>query len=258
MITTATVSRPGSSLLFVRSLLFYAGMIASMVLISLGVLLCLPLSFERRYRVAQYWSQFVIWWLKITCKIDCHVSGLEHIPAEAVVIASKHQSTWETIYFQQFLPPLTWVLKKELLVVPFFGWAMASLEPIAINRKAATAALKQVIRQGIERLKQGRWVLIFPEGTRVAPGEHGVYGSSSAMLAVNSGCPILPVAHNAGEFWPRRGFIKYPGTIELVFGPLIRSEGHKAKELNKRMEDWIESTMARIGQAPAKPEKVSG
>ena len=258
MITTATVSQPGPTLLFMRSLLFSAGMIASMVPISLGVLLCLPLSFERRYRVAQYWSHFVIWWLRVTCKIDCHVSGLEHIPVETVVIASKHQSTWETIYFQRFLPPLTWVLKKELLMVPFFGWAMATLEPIAIDRKAATAALKQVIRQGVERLKQGRWVLIFPEGTRAAPGEHGVYGSSSAMLAVNSGCPILPVAHNAGEFWPRRGFIKYPGTIELVFGPLIRSEGHKAKELNKRLEDWIESTMTHISQIPAKPEKVSG
>lgn len=254
MITTAPVSQPGPALLFTRSLLFSTGMIISLILVGTGVLLCRPLPFERRYRFAQRWSRFVIWWLRITCNIDCHVSGLEHIPEEAVIIASKHQSTWETIYFQQFLPPLTWVLKKELLVVPFFGWAMAALEPIAIDRKATTAALKQVIRQGVERLKQGRWVLIFPEGSRIAPGERGVYGSSSAMLAVNSGCPILPVAHNAGEFWPRRGFIKYPGTIELVFGPLIPSEGRKAKELNRLVEDWIESTMTRISQTQPKPE----
>jgi len=247
MTTTVTVSQPGPALLFARSLLFSAGMIVSMILVSIGVVLCWPLPFERRYRVAQWWSRFVIWWLKVTCKIDCRISGLERIPAETVIIASKHQSTWETIFFQQFLPPLTWVLKKELLLVPFFGWAMAALEPIAIDRKAATAALKQVIRQGVERLKQGRWVLIFPEGSRIALGERGVYGSSSAMLAVHSGCPILPVAHNAGEFWPRRGFIKYPGTIELVFGPPIRSEGRKAKELNRLVEDWIETTMLRIG-----------
>jgi len=252
MIITATASQPGPALLFARSLLFSAGMIVSMILVSIGILLCWPLPFERRYSAAQRWSHFVIWWLRITCKIDCHVSGLEHIPAETVIIASKHQSTWETIYFQQFLPPLTWVLKKELLVIPFFGWAMAVLEPIAIDRKAAMAALKQVIRQGVKRLEQGRWVLIFPEGTRIAPGERGVYGSSSAMLAVHSGCPILPVAHNAGEFWPRRGFIKHPGTIDLVFGPLIRSEGHKAKELNRLVEDWIESAMTRISQVPAK------
>ncbi len=258
MITTSAISQPNPILLFTRSLLFSAGMIASLILVSLGVLLCRPLPFERRYHIAQRWSRFVIWWLRITCKIDCHISGLEHIPKETVIIVSKHQSTWETIYFQQFLPPLTWVLKKELLVVPFFGWAMAALEPIAIDRKAARAALKQVIRQGVERLKQGRWVLIFPEGSRIAPGERGVYGSSGAMLAVNSGCPILPVAHNAGEFWPRRGFIKHPGTIDLVFGPLIRGEGRKPKQLNSLVEDWIESTMTRISQAPAKPEKLSG
>lgn len=242
-------AEPGGVVLFMRSLAFYIGMGLSLAVVSLLVVLSAPLPFERRYKTAQLWSRFVIRWLKMTCKIDCHVTGREHIPREPIVVVSKHQSTWETIYFQQFLPPLTWVLKRELLFVPFFGWSMALLQPIAIDRKAGAAALKQVVRQGAERLAQGRWVLIFPEGTRTAPGVRGTYAVSGAMLAANSGCPILPVAHNAGEFWPRRGFLKRPGVIQLAFGPLIYPEGRKPKVLNAVVENWIEETTQRIAQA---------
>ncbi len=258
MTTTSYGSRctgPRVAVLFARSLVFYLGMALSLMLVSLLVVLSAPLPFERRYRVAQLWSRFVIWWLKKTCQIDCQIEGLEHIPAEPVIVVVKHQSTWETIFLQQFLPPLTWVLKRELLFVPFFGWSMALLQPIAIDRKAGAAALKQVVRQGAERLARGRWVLIFPEGTRTAPGAQRTYAVSGAMLAINSGCPILPVAHNAGEFWPRRGFLKRPGTVELVFGPLLHSEGRKPKALNALVEHWIEDTVQRISHAPQNHNK---
>jgi 1-acyl-sn-glycerol-3-phosphate acyltransferase len=258
MTPTQSSPQPGSVVLFIRSLLFSIGMIVTVMFWGLVVVLSTPLAFERRFRIARQWNRFVIWWLKQTCKIDCRISGLEYIPEGPIIVAAKHQSAWETLFLQQFLPPLTWVLKKELLWVPFFGWAMAALEPIAIDRKAAISALKQVVRQGAERLAQGRWVLIFPEGTRMAPGVRGTYGASAALLAVNSGYPILPVAHNAGKFWPRQGFLKRPGTIELVFGPLISSTGHKPKELNTLVENWIESTMVRISHRSEKPVELSG
>jgi len=239
--------------LFLRSLGFAVGTILLLVIGSLAVLLAFPLSFERRYHISQPWNGFVIWWLRKTCKIDYRLSGLEHIPPGPTIVVAKHQSAWETIFLQQFLPPLAWVVKRELLWIPFFGWALALLHPIAIDRKATTFALKQVIRQGQERLAQGQWVLIFPEGTRTAPGSRQPYAASGALLAVNTGYPILPIAHNAGELWPRRGFFKYPGTIDLVFGPLITPSGRPAKVLNALVEQWIESTMQRISRVPEQP-----
>jgi 1-acyl-sn-glycerol-3-phosphate acyltransferase len=159
---------------------------------------------------------------------------------------AKHQSTWETIFFHQFLPPMAIVLKRELLWVPFFGWALALLHPISINRSTTGSAVKQLMRQGKQHLSKGRWVLIFPEGTRTAPGVRKAYGIGGAMLAAHSGYPIVPAAHNAGEFWPRRKFIKRPGTIRLVFGPPIETQGYSARELNILTADWIENTMKRI------------
>lgn len=159
---------------------------------------------------------------------------------------AKHQSTWETIFLHQYLPPVAWVIKRELLWLPFFGWGLALLRPIAINRRAGASAVKQVIRQGVEHLRQGQWVLIFPEGTRVAPGIRKRYGMGGAVLAEHSGHPILPVALNAGEFWPRGCFLKRPGTVQVAFGPLINSEGRSAQELNQQVEHWIETTMQEI------------
>jgi len=167
-----------------------------------------------------------------------------------VIVMAKHQSTWETLFFHQYLPPVAWVIKRELLWLPLFGWALALLRPIAINRQEGASAVKQVIRQGVEHLRQGQWVLIFPEGTRIAPGARKRYGLGGAVLAAHSGCPILPVALNAGEFWPRGGFLKRPGTIQVVFGPLIESAGRSPQEVSRQVEDWIESTMARIGGVP--------
>jgi 1-acyl-sn-glycerol-3-phosphate acyltransferase len=233
-----------------RSLLFSFGFLLSGLVTSL-VILSLPLTFLQRYRLSQYWSRFTIWWLRVTCRIDYQVSGAEHIPDRPVIVMAKHQSTWETLFLHQYLPPVAWVLKRELLWLPLFGWALALLRPIAINRQAGASAVRQVIRQGIEHLRQGQWVLVFPEGTRVAPGVRKRYGMGGAVLAAHSGYPILPVAHNAGEFWPRGVFLKRPGAVRVVFGPLIASEGRSPQELNRQVEEWIEGAMARLRAAAA-------
>lgn len=235
-----------TAILFLRSLLFYLGMTISTVIWAPLTLLTFPLPPHHRYRFARQWSCFNLWWLEKTCGIDYRIRGLEHIPASPAVLIAKHQSTWETLALQKIFPPQVWVLKRELLWLPLFGWALALLKPIAIDRKAINAAVKQVLRQGKERLRDGFWVVIFPEGTRVAPGIRGRYGIGGAMLAAHTGYPLVPVAHNAGEFWPRRGFLKYPGTVEVVIGPAIDSKGKTAKELNVLTETWIEDTMEQI------------
>jgi 1-acyl-sn-glycerol-3-phosphate acyltransferase len=176
------------------------------------------------------------------------VRGQENIPSENGVILCKHQSAWETIALQAIFPPLVFILKRELLRIPIWGWAMAALEPIAINRKAKSAALKQVLNDGEARLKAGRWVVIFPEGTRIAPGQKGRYNASGGMLAHRAGCPVVPVAHNAGEFWGRNAFLKYPGMIQVRIGPAIDAGQFSASEINRQAEEWIESQMAVIGQ----------
>jgi 1-acyl-sn-glycerol-3-phosphate acyltransferase len=232
--------------LFARSLAFSVGMILSTMLWGPLVVLGFPLSFTYRYRISQQWSRFNIWWLKKTCRIDYRLEGLEKLPASPVIVLAKHQSTWETLFLHQLLPPLSWVVKRELLWVPFFGWALALLRPIAINRATTSAAIKQVLKQGKDRLENNQWVLIFPEGTRTAPGASGHYHGGGALLAIRSGYPVLPVAHNAGTYWPRHSFIKYPGTVRLIFGPLMNSQGKTAKALNAQAEAWIENVSAQI------------
>ena len=247
--TTTTTQSPQlkKPLLFLRSCLFSVGMVLFTCFWSSLVLLAWPLPFEQRYRIAQRWSRSNIWWLKKTCRIDYRLQGIEHVPRDTpAIILAKHQSTWETLFLQQLLPPQAWVVKRELLKIPFFGWALAQLEPIAIERSDGGTALRQILRQGKKSLNAGRWVVLFPEGTRTAPGQHGRYGPSGAKLAAYSGYPIVPIAHNAGEFWPRRGFIKQPGTIQVVIGPAITVEKRRAHELNSLTESWIEDTMRRI------------
>lgn len=236
-----------------RSLSFGIGLVLSIGIVAPLVILSAPLPLAWRYRISQNWTRFTIWWLRITCQIQYQLHGIEHVPNRPVVVMAKHQSTWETLFLHQYLPPVAWVIKRELLWLPFFGWAIALLRPIAINRELGTAAVKQVIRQGTECLRQGQWVVIFPEGTRVAPGVRKRYGMGGAVLAARSGCPILPVALNSGEFWPRGQFLKRPGTVQVVFGPLIASEGLSPQALNQQVESWIEHEMARISSASAQP-----
>lgn len=251
---TPAAAKPSSTPnLLLRSLLFSLGMILSTGILASLVVLSFPLPFAKRYRLSQVWTRFNLEWLRFTCRIDYQLSGVEKLPDRPVIVMAKHQSTWETLFLQQYLPPVAWVIKRELLWLPFFGWALALLRPIAIDRRAGAPAVKQVLRQGVEHLRQGQWVLIFPEGTRTAPGARKRYGLGGAVLAARSGCPILPVAHNAGEFWPRGSFLKHPGTVQVVFGPLLDSAGRSPQELNQQVEEWIEATMARISTVAVAP-----
>jgi len=241
-------SMPPASGSLWRSALFMAGMVPTTVLFALLGLLTFLFPYRWRYAVITQWTSFNLWWLAVTCKLRYVVEGKENIPAVPSVILAKHQSAFETLAFQRIFPPHVWLLKRELLWVPFFGWGLAMLEPIAIDRKAGRKALQQLLDVGAKRLAAGRWVVIFPEGTRVAPGQRGRYAPGGAMLAVRSACPAVPVAHNAGEFWPRRGFVKYPGTIRIVIGPAIDTRERSAQEVNALAEQWIEETMSTIGR----------
>lgn len=233
-------------MMFFRSLLFSAGMLLSTIVIATLAMLTLPLPFNYRFKFISQYARFNVWWLKQSCGIDYVVRGQDNIPTDNAIIMCKHQSTWETLILQQLFPLQVWVLKRELLWVPFFGWALALLEPIAIDRGAGRKAIKQLIKQGKNKLAQGRWVVIYPEGTRTPPGERGRYALGGAILAEHSGYPVVPIAHNAGEFWPRRRFIKTPGTIQVVIGPAIETQGRKAQAINQDIEDWIESVMDDI------------
>lgn len=234
-------------MLFLRSLWFYCGMVmAVLVWTIIFTPFLLPLSYQKRYRIISGWAYFTSWWLEKTCRLTYQVEGAENIPTTAAIILSKHQSAWETIVFQKIFPPQVWVLKQELFWIPFFGWALKSLNPIAIRRKNIRQSMQEIIEQGKDRLAKGIWVVIFPEGTRVAVGEKKRYGVGGAMLAEKSGYPVVPVAHNAGKFWPRSGFIKYPGTIKVVIGPVIDPQGKDYKEINRLTEEWIEGTMLNL------------
>lgn len=247
MPTLQTTAKSFDLILLARSLLFSLGMALSTGIWGLVMTLSAPLPFVWRYRLSQQWTRFNVWWLRVTCRIDYQLSGTEHLPDRPVVVMAKHQSTWETLFLHQFLPPVAWVVKRELLWVPFFGWGLALLRPIAIDRQSGAAAVRQVIRKGIAHLRQGQWVLIFPEGTRTAPGARQRYGLGGAVLAAHSGCPILPVALNSGEFWPRGRFLKQPGTIQVVFGPLLESDDRSPQDLIQEVEEWIEGTVANLG-----------
>ena len=232
--------------LAIRSALFSLVFIVTIPVFALLTLLCFPFSFRIRYAVATRWARLNLWWLATICGLRYRVTGAEHIPNDTAIIFSKHQSTWETLALQKIFPPQVWVLKRELLWLPFFGWGLAILGSIAIDRKAGRKAIEQLVEQGRQRLDTGRWVVVFPEGTRMAPGQKGRYRIGGAVLAEQTGHPIVPVAHNAGEFWPRRGFIKRPGVIQVVIGPTIQSQGRTAADILKEAEDWIEGTMSRI------------
>ena len=199
-----------------------------------------------RHRLITSWVPIMMWVIRHVLGIRYRVIGAENIPAGPAVVLSKHQSAWETIALQVIFPPLCYVLKRELLRVPFFGWGLASIPGIAIDRAAGKDAMSQVVEQGRARLKEGLWVVVFPEGTRVAPGTTRRYKPGGAILAKRAGVPVVPVAHNAGEFWKRNAFIKRPGEIIVSIGPVIPVKGEKAEAVNERAEAWIEAEMRRL------------
>jgi len=193
-----------------------------------------------RYRIISGWSRLVLFLSKIILGIDWRVEGRENLPSRPSVILAKHQSAWETMAFQVIFPPQVLVLKRELLWIPFFGWGLALMSPIAIDRSRGLAALRAMARRGRERLAQGFWVVVFPEGTRVAPGKQREYHPGGAWLAVASGAPVVPVAHNAGLLWPRNAFLKRPGTVTVRIGPPIEAANRDAKTINALARTWIE------------------
>lgn len=233
-------------LIFLRSLLFALGQWLFTLIFSLFAVLTFPFPPLTRYRIISLWARSMMWWLRVTCGIRYRVFGLEHIPQTPCVVLSKHQSAWETLAFQQIFPPQVWVLKRSLLWIPFFGWGLAMTSPIAIDRSAGREALKQLTAQGKDRLKQGFWVIVFPEGTRVAPGSRGKYHIGGAWLATHTGTDVVPVAHNAGEFWPKNAFLKKPGTITVSIGKPIATADLKPDQVNRMVEDWIEQEMNRL------------
>jgi 1-acyl-sn-glycerol-3-phosphate acyltransferase len=233
-------------MLFLRSLLFLLVKAALTVPFSLLILLAAPVPPLQRYRFITLWGRVVVWLEGWMVGIRYRVEGRENLPDQPSVVLSKHQSAWETIAFQQIFPPLSFVLKKSLLRIPFFGWGLALFSPIAIDRGAGREALKQLEAQGHERLRDGFWVLVFPEGTRMATGEKGSYQVGGAWLACKTSAVVVPVAHNAGRCWPKNSFLKYPGEITVVIGPAIATQGRKPNAVLAETEAWIEETMRRL------------
>ena len=207
-------------------------------------LLWAPLPRHWRYRLTVGWPRMAVWGAKAILGIRWQVKGLENLPDGPGILLSKHQSAWETLFFPSYMPrELCFVYKRELHWVPFFGWGLALLQMIPINRSRGRDAFEQVVRMGQRRIDEGRWPILFPEGTRIAPGKEGRYKMGGALLASRTCTPIIPVAHNAGELWPRKAFIKKAGTITVSIGPLIHPDGLSPEALNKRVHDWIEGEM---------------
>jgi 1-acyl-sn-glycerol-3-phosphate acyltransferase len=235
-------------MLFLRSSLFFIGQLITAPIFTLIALLAWPVNPILRNQLISGWARSMIWWLRVTCNVRHEISGMENIPDMPCIILAKHQSTWETFAFQAIFPTQVYVLKRELLWIPIFGWGLAMTSPIAINRASGREALKQLVSKGQARLAQGLWVVIFPEGTRMRPHQQGKYHIGGAWLACQTKTPVLPVAHNAGHCWPK-GFIKQAGVIKLHIGPAIATADLKADALNLKVEQWIEAQMQVINAA---------
>lgn len=229
-----------------RSALFALALVLLTPPYALVALATFPLPRLARYRIISGWSRAVILLARAILGIDWRVEGRENLPDRPAVILSKHQSAWETMAFQMIFPPQVHVLKRELLWIPFFGWGLALMSPIAIDRRRGVAALRSIARRGRERLRQGFWVVVFPEGTRVAPGERRPYQLGGAWLAADSGAPVVPVAHNAGLVWPRNAFLKRAGTVTVRIGPAIDASRYDAQTVNRLAEEWIEKQQQEL------------
>lgn len=233
-------------MLLLRSLVFQFYFYASVTIASLSIFFMWPFPFAIRSAIARNWAKSMLRVGRILCGLDYVIEGRDNIPAVPSVIMIKHTSVFETYAQLAVFPPQTWVVKRELQWIPLFGWGLAAMRPIAINRTAGHQAVTQVIEQGRKLLADGIWITIFPEGTRVAAGQTKKYGISGAALARDARCPILPVAHNAGDLWPRRGLKKKPGLIRFCIGPPIEPSDRTPKETNLIVQEWIETKMKEI------------
>jgi 1-acyl-sn-glycerol-3-phosphate acyltransferase len=232
-----------------RSLIFTTYMMASACLFGAVMALGFWLPYRAQFAIARTWARILFWVLKRLCGLTFTIEGRERIPAGNHIVMSNHTSAWETVAPFLIFPPQVWVLKRELLWIPFVGWGLKRLRPIAINRGEGHRSVNQVIDQGKARLADGLWIIIFPEGTRVVAGDTRKFGVSGALLAVESGKSVVPLSHNAGAYWPRRGFLKKPGTIRVIIGEPIDSTGKKPRELNEEVKQSIEAGLARIASS---------
>lgn len=234
-------------MLILRAIVYQLVLIVTVIPYSFACLLWAPLPLDWRYKLTSGWPRFAIWSARWILGIRWQIKGLEHLPKRPSVILSKHQSAWETMFYLAYLPPqVCFVYKKELHRIPFFGWGLALLGMIPIDRKQKRNAMAQVTRIGGQRLKEGRWPILFPEGTRMAPGKTGRYKAGGAILAHAHQADIVPIAVNSGECWPRNAFIKTPGLITVSIGPALSTQGISAQEANQRAQEWIEQEMRRL------------
>jgi 1-acyl-sn-glycerol-3-phosphate acyltransferase len=240
-------TKPISLGIRLRSIIFFVLYNLMGIVHSLACVAVAPFqTFEQRYRFVNLWTRATMWLLHRLNGVEIRVSGSENLPSgEPLVLLANHQSQWETFYLQLLVTPQATVLKRELLRVPFFGWALALLRPIAIDRGQPGQALKTILRLGQERLDQGISVVIYPEGTRQPPGRVGQFNAGGAMLACRAGRRVVPIAHNAGDCWPARSIWRFPGTIHVVVGEPIDCAGKTPKAVNQQAEDWIRATLAR-------------
>lgn len=235
---------------FVRSLLFFLFQFATVVPFAFLSILILPLPLHWRYRTIVWWPRICVYALRTLCGVDWQVRGRENLPDGPCILLSKHQSTWETFFLVAFMPrEMCFVYKRELHYVPFFGWGLASLRMIHIDRSKGQNAFDSVVEQGSLRMTEGRWIIMFPEGTRVPFGQRGRYKSGGTRLAVRLGVPVVPIAHNAGACWPKKHFVKRPGTITMSIGQPIPSTDRTADGLIAEVEEWIETEVQRLPPA---------
>jgi len=233
--------------LFLRSLSFFLAMLVFTPVWTLACFLAAPLPYHQRYYITSRWNATVIWLAKVICGIRYQIKGAENFPDSPAIVLSKHQSAWETIFLLYQLPrPLVFVFKKELLSIPFFGWALGLLKMIPIDRSLGVRAFRHVITEGKKRLNDGLWIIMFPEGTRTAVGQQGEYKGGGTRLAHATNTVIVPIAVNSGECWPKDSFIKKPGLITVSVGPPIAPQGRTHEELMTLVENWIEGEMRLI------------
>jgi 1-acyl-sn-glycerol-3-phosphate acyltransferase len=229
-----------------RSVIFLLG--AVVVTALYGVLVPSSRVVGRRapFATARSYTTVMLKWVEWSCGIRYEVQGWENVPKTPAIIMAKHQSAWETLFIESRFPDQCWIVKRELLWLPFVGWGLMAIRCLAIDRRSGSTAREQIVQQGAQRLKEGLWVTIFPEGTRIAPGKRGRYGIGGALLGTRTGAPILPIAHNAGEFWGRYAFKKRAGVVKVVVGPLIQTAGRDVLSVNNQVEAWIEEQMRVI------------